>query len=420
MTTIEDILAQCLTDLEQGSSVEDCLARYPKHRDELEPLLRVAQQVRSAPDVGPSPAFRQTARARIVRRIRDRESTGQHQRVPGHAGLLARLMSSIRIPTPVRRFAVPAMAAITVILLLGTLGVGAVYASAGSLPGDSLYPVKLAGERVRLALAFSDSGEAKLHLRLASERLEEAAAVVERNGADEIEPLMGRYAAHVEAASSVLEHQHARGEDVASLAARFQERLARHEEVLSRVQEKVPGEARFAVEQALTASRRAQDRIPKRPEVPPTAGPTSTPTVTSTFTASPTGTETARPGPTNTPTVTSEPAQKSGPSETPVPPGQTRTPQPPGQTRTPEPPGQTRTPQPPGQTCTPEPPGQTKTPQPPGQTRTPEPPGQTKTSEPPGQTRTPEPPGRTMTPQPPGQTRTPQAPGLTRTPGRGD
>jgi hypothetical protein len=65
-------------------------------------------------------------------------------------------------------------------------------------------------------------------------------------------------------------------------------------------------------------------------------------------------------------------------AKTPVPPGQTKTPQPPGQTKTPQPPGQTKTPQPPGQTKTPQPPGQTKTPQPPGQTKTPQPPGQDK------------------------------------------
>jgi hypothetical protein len=83
-------------------------------------------------------------------------------------------------------------------------------------------------------------------------------------------------------------------------------------------------------------------------------------------------------------------------SKTPVPPGHTKTPQPPGQTKTPQPPGLTKTPQPPGLTKTPQPPGLTKTPQPPGLTKTPQPPGLTKTPQPVG----PDGPKPTKKPQP--------------------
>ncbi len=66
MVTLEDLLAQCLDDLAKGSSVEECLARYPQWRDELKPPLLTPQRVHTAPRVVPSPAFRQVARPRML------------------------------------------------------------------------------------------------------------------------------------------------------------------------------------------------------------------------------------------------------------------------------------------------------------------------------------------------------------------
>ena len=43
----EDILVQCIEDIKAGkSSIEDCLDRYPSVREQLEPLLRTALEIR--------------------------------------------------------------------------------------------------------------------------------------------------------------------------------------------------------------------------------------------------------------------------------------------------------------------------------------------------------------------------------------
>jgi len=62
--------------------------------------------------------------------------------------------------------------AITSVLL--TLGMGAVVASADTLPDDLLYPVKIATEQVRLALADAPGDRAGVELSIAEHRLTEA------------------------------------------------------------------------------------------------------------------------------------------------------------------------------------------------------------------------------------------------------
>jgi hypothetical protein len=426
MTQIERLLAQCLYDLERGASVEECLARHPERREELEPLLRAAQRVRSAPRVAPAASFRQDARARMLNKIQAKTPAKATDRASRREGLLDRLRRSIAVPVAVRRLTWPALATITIIVLVGTTSVGVVYASSKSLPGDSLYPVKLASERVRLALSAGDSAEARLHLRLADERLREVARLAQIERDDESATLLRKYVEEIQTAGRILRSQYAEGRDVTLLAKRLREHVVQQQAVLASLQEELSEGTQPAVERAMAASiaaeKEAAATTEEEPPASPTNRPTSTLTATVTATPSPTPSATAgaarTPAPTHTdaPSQTPELGERLAPTETPQPRGQTKTPQPPGQTNTPQSPGHTNTPQPPGQTNTPQPPGQTNTPQPPGQTNTPQLPGQTNTPQPPGQTNTPQPPGQTNTPQPPGQTNTPQPSGQTSTP----
>jgi len=66
----EDILVQCIDDIKAGgSSIEDCLDRYPSMREQLEPLLRIALEIREPPDVKPSPSFRVKAKVWLMDQI---------------------------------------------------------------------------------------------------------------------------------------------------------------------------------------------------------------------------------------------------------------------------------------------------------------------------------------------------------------
>ncbi|KKW34696.1 MAG: hypothetical protein UY81_C0064G0001, partial [Candidatus Giovannonibacteria bacterium GW2011_GWA2_53_7] len=64
----------------------------------------------------------------------------------------------------------------SVVLALGGWVV-AVNAASGSVPGDALYPVKIATEQVQLRLTTSSEQRAKLHIEFAGRRLEEVGTV---------------------------------------------------------------------------------------------------------------------------------------------------------------------------------------------------------------------------------------------------
>jgi len=71
----EDILVQCIEDIKAGrSSIEECLDRYPSVREQLEPLLRIALEIREPPDVKPSPSFKVKARVWLMDQIHGRQA----------------------------------------------------------------------------------------------------------------------------------------------------------------------------------------------------------------------------------------------------------------------------------------------------------------------------------------------------------
>jgi hypothetical protein len=138
------------------------LAQHPASADELAPLLALAGALDELPGVpAPSTAFRRQLFAELA--VAPEPSSLRARRVAA-GGLFARLWRNTAFAA--------AMAAVVVMFL----AFGASYASANSLPGQPLYPVKRALEIARL---WALSGEAELSWRLdlAQRRLFEAVAV---------------------------------------------------------------------------------------------------------------------------------------------------------------------------------------------------------------------------------------------------
>jgi len=67
----DNILDELLERLVQGESIEACLAQYPEHAAELEPLLRTALNTLQATDIKPRPEFRQRASYEFQTAIRE-------------------------------------------------------------------------------------------------------------------------------------------------------------------------------------------------------------------------------------------------------------------------------------------------------------------------------------------------------------
>lgn len=162
----EDILNKCITLVLQGVPVQECLARYPKHARELEPQLRVIARLGAAYYREPRPAAFQRSRQRLQAEMQALERAEQAQRrsrAPARFGLWAWG----------RRWAF-ATAALVLALFIwqGTA------AASAALPGERLYSVKHALERVRLALEPSIAGKAGLEFAYAERRANEIAVLI--------------------------------------------------------------------------------------------------------------------------------------------------------------------------------------------------------------------------------------------------
>lgn len=167
---IEDIVDRCVDLMQEGRTVEQCLLLYPEIADEIEPLLRIADDLGQLPkpmprqealDAALAAAGAASTRASQRRRFR------QAAAVPKSPRSRARVV--------VFRWAAAAAAVLVLTIGLST-------ASARSLPGDLLYTLKLATERVAFALTTTPDRRAELRLSFADTRLEELIRIAQADG----------------------------------------------------------------------------------------------------------------------------------------------------------------------------------------------------------------------------------------------
>jgi len=171
---IEEILTQCIDDIKAGrASLEDCLDRYPDVRRELEPLLRVALSIKEPDDIRPSDAFKVRARVNLMEHIHASQSGKRAVRSLSQAGVRRGWYTG---------WARAVAITVAVILIISAAGTGTAFASQSSLPGDTLYSVKLGTEQLQRIVTFDDAAEVELELKFASTRLDELAELVNITG----------------------------------------------------------------------------------------------------------------------------------------------------------------------------------------------------------------------------------------------
>lgn len=161
----ENILNDCLDRLISGETIESCLARYPEHAAELEPLLKTAMEARTASAIKPSPEFRQRAGIEFQKAISEMPS-----KAVGRA-----FKWQLRWVIPVAVF-----------LVLFSSGAGTVVAATNSLPGSPLYGLKLAAESVQLAFTFSSEGKAELYAKFVDYRVAEIVSMAQEGKLEQV------------------------------------------------------------------------------------------------------------------------------------------------------------------------------------------------------------------------------------------
>lgn len=171
----------------------EAVARGVRRLGEVrDPELRDA--IRAALDMPPErPALDGFRRARMRRNVLAITPGG-----PRWSDRLVAVSTVIAFPAP---YAVRALAICA--LLAGALA-GTTVASAGSMPDDALYPVKVAAEQLRLALAVAPADRAAVELSLAEHRLSEAEQLASDGRESGALVATSAYAAHLASAAAEL------------------------------------------------------------------------------------------------------------------------------------------------------------------------------------------------------------------------
>ena len=235
----EDILANCIDEILAGkSTIEDCLARYPHLSDELRPLLKLALGIQPE-EVTPSPEFKQRARKRLLEAMQPSVAPTEPRRLDIFGWL-----------KPLARRT--AVAIVVAALLVG--GGATAYAAQGSMPDEVLYPMKIATEKVRLAVTPSEAGKAGLHIAFAERRVQEMAEMGRRGRVEEVTMLATALDYHLEQVKGLIEVVSAQGVDIYELGVRLEQSATQQLGVLEATLDEVPEEVKPSMVQALETS----------------------------------------------------------------------------------------------------------------------------------------------------------------------
>ncbi len=308
--TFDDQLDRKITELLSGESAEemsdaDADTREMAPAEGYEPLAAEITRVfmEESPRLAPSIQARQLAQLR-ARAAQKRRATASGSRWD---------FSWLLHAMP--RWAQVAAVAIVVVLLAN----GITVASASSLPGSPLYPVKRLAEQSNLFLAPTAGERARVWMNLASIRLDEAQRVLAAG--QRVDPAL-LDAVDQSIFNALAEIAGTRGAERVDLLKQITQLSIRQQQVLDGLAPKAPPTDRARFEQTsrllggvatLAGAAESNPSLPLAPTPPPTATgtPTATPTNTSTVPPAATWTQPPAPPVVSNPAIT-EPDTSSG------------------------------------------------------------------------------------------------------------
>jgi hypothetical protein len=174
-----DQLESCVEQVKSGEDLENVLKMYPGHEKNLRQPLEAAQAVRwlAADTQVPNEAL-ERGRDKFLQNVEiKRRAAAQRRYRPAFRSSPSRHASGQSPLTGLRL-------AMTVLLFIVVLLIGAgtsFTASAGALPGEPLYPIKIAQEDIRMWLTRDLNRKIELEKSFDQERLEEVRILVDRS-----------------------------------------------------------------------------------------------------------------------------------------------------------------------------------------------------------------------------------------------
>lgn len=259
--------------IEREKTLEECLEQFPDDREALEPLLRLTGRLQSAKQLTAPADFRLALRARIEKLSEDhpqaastRELSPVARPAPARSlwerifpkegknhrelramkdseilkgekanGLVKtaplKKSSGLRLPAlPARHWVYAVGLALILLLLVANTTTGL---ARRALPGEALFPVKIAVEKVQLALSASEVDDASLHVKFARERFNELSQLAGRGDLAPVPEVVRLYEEELSASTSVIHAGRLPEEEKKRIAAIVVEELVRHENALN-------------------------------------------------------------------------------------------------------------------------------------------------------------------------------------------
>lgn len=149
---------------------------------------------------------------------------------------------------------------LALVVTLLALGTGAAYAAQGSLPGETLYAVKLGTEQVRMLLPGDDVAKAERTLDFAERRVREMEALAEGRRSQDLDLAVESYGFALNTTLAWMERARNGGLTVVNITARVGEATARHLSVLDTVYDMVPDSADAAIARAREMSEKGRQK----------------------------------------------------------------------------------------------------------------------------------------------------------------
>jgi hypothetical protein len=140
---------------------------------------------------------------------------------------------------------------LAIVVTLSALG-STVYAAQDSLPGDTLYPVKLGVEEATMILGGDDVARAERALNFAAKRVREMVTLTERERLGDLGLSADKYCCAMNMTLARMEVAlRNRGSAAGNITARVAEATAEHLSVLDGVYNMTPDEAKLAMTRAM-------------------------------------------------------------------------------------------------------------------------------------------------------------------------
>ena len=176
-------LEDCLNRLDKGESLQEVLKTYPAQAGRLEKLLGLAMVSRALPKPVPSKAAERVGKNYLLESMHILQYANAFRKMdpqpasrPGRESWWRRTLSPISVKMlrlkPVYRLAMIGL----VMILVGSFFT--INSSASSLPGDTLYDLKIGLEQVHMLFTFNEEAKQELALTFEKERLFEVKALL--------------------------------------------------------------------------------------------------------------------------------------------------------------------------------------------------------------------------------------------------